>query len=684
MFYHLGMMPDETDDCKSFLETELETLQSIYINEINVESKEKPQPTVVSIDLHPATADNVDEQYVRMTLIFTLSGEYPEVVPQIVMRNTRGLSEEKLNRISQDLDVIANDKKGNSMLFEIIEAAKEHLTAGNRPSEECAICQYDFSDRDVFTKTECYHYFHSHCLARYAAHALHCANETQSEELNKKFPCPMCRIPIEFQGLIEEFPPPSAAEEDTLEISEEIITLQKMMADLYRKQIEKGGIIDVEAERNKYLLEISNVQPIASDDNKPSTSDSMSCNVESEINSDNLESSMNPGTINEKSHEEHADKNYKRYSNRFRNGNRNPRYDKRPNRLNFQGDYHQFRHHETQRFQRYPKNRSRSTKFDNDNGDKNEKCEVADDYKVDEKPSFSHNRREINKDTNNQGSPYHNKKYNDHRYSGSSNYRGRQPYYPNQHSFRERKQQHHPENYSVEKDENFRPPMRHTPSSYKQDNQSKESIENPSEEIPSKSQDSFEPNQPTRKHKNFDGHQYQRRGYFPHYSDTRAMNSYDSPSRGRNQKFIEKEANHEENNSNSAENNSQRRNGWKNRNEGYYSQGNKDSKYHKSQRNTRDFHNDFHSREDSKDYSGKSRHPPSHSAKLSQGNNDSVKSVPEVCQVEATAGAGNLIPESNNIPFAKTMLPPPPGFANPLKKVIYGLQAANPPPGFHR
>lgn len=38
---------------------------------------------------------------------------------------------------------------------------------GNTPRCSCVICLYGFDDEDVFTKTECYHYFHSHCLSRY-------------------------------------------------------------------------------------------------------------------------------------------------------------------------------------------------------------------------------------------------------------------------------------------------------------------------------------------------------------------------------------------------------------------------------------------------------------------------------------------------------------------------------------
>lgn len=69
----------------------------------------------------------------------------------------------------------------------------------------------------------------------------------------------MCRIPIKFEAYEEHYPPPEASDDCDFVLTEEISEIQKRMADLYQKQVEKGGIIDIEAEKNKYLLEISNV-----------------------------------------------------------------------------------------------------------------------------------------------------------------------------------------------------------------------------------------------------------------------------------------------------------------------------------------------------------------------------------------------------------------------------------------
>lgn len=73
--------------------------------------------------------------------------------------------------------------------------------------------------------------------------------------------CPVCRLVIHFSGSEDDFPSPSLlrGDEDPV-ISQDVIEIQKKMADLFQKQVDKGGIIDLEAEKNKYLLEISQVK----------------------------------------------------------------------------------------------------------------------------------------------------------------------------------------------------------------------------------------------------------------------------------------------------------------------------------------------------------------------------------------------------------------------------------------
>ncbi|NXH10515.1 RNF25 ligase, partial [Bucco capensis] len=128
------------------------------------------EPWEISITLHPATAQDQDSQYVRFTLVLSVAPQYPNKAPEISIRNPRGLSDEQIQKISQTLRSVAEARLGTEVLYELIEKGKEILTDNNIPHGQCVICLYGFQEREAFTKTQCYHYFHSHCLARYAQH----------------------------------------------------------------------------------------------------------------------------------------------------------------------------------------------------------------------------------------------------------------------------------------------------------------------------------------------------------------------------------------------------------------------------------------------------------------------------------------------------------------------------------
>ncbi|XP_067136828.1 E3 ubiquitin-protein ligase RNF25 [Centruroides vittatus] len=258
-----------SEEEESSLETEIEALKSIYIHELEVNYNEQNRPDSIKVQLYPATADNVTEQYVKLLLVLKLHLQYPHYVPEVLIQNTRGLSDEEIESIHNSLSSLAAEKKGTPMLFELIETAKEILTKANTPSCQCAICLYGFAEGDDLIKTECFHYFHSHCLARYVLHVGESSKETESaSSLQRqdvpKVVCPVCRLPISFSPGDKNYPPPLESEKDKIKISAEVRALQRKMQRLYNIQKKKGGIIDVEAERNKYLLEISNTAESAS------------------------------------------------------------------------------------------------------------------------------------------------------------------------------------------------------------------------------------------------------------------------------------------------------------------------------------------------------------------------------------------------------------------------------------
>ncbi|XP_045622373.1 E3 ubiquitin-protein ligase RNF25 [Procambarus clarkii] len=245
---------------------EIEALQAIMLDEVRVLYGDGGVPNGVEVVVVPATAQNIEEQHVRVTLVLSLPPEYPDTTPFIILRNPRGVDDYVLEKIKQESQQKCEEYLGCPVIYELIEVVRENLTANNTPSCPCAICLHHFTDTDIFTKTPCFHYFHSYCLGRYVAN---CEEEAAAEEEEpqpawmarekKQMMCPVCRDPIQIELNCSELllAPPPEEEESTAEFradSPELIALQQRMAQLYIQQKEKGGIIDLEEEKNKFLL----------------------------------------------------------------------------------------------------------------------------------------------------------------------------------------------------------------------------------------------------------------------------------------------------------------------------------------------------------------------------------------------------------------------------------------------
>ncbi|XP_019493704.1 PREDICTED: E3 ubiquitin-protein ligase RNF25 [Hipposideros armiger] len=256
------------------LPSEVEVLESIYLDELQVvKGNGRSSPWEVYITLYPATAEDQDSQYVCFTLVLQVPAQYPHEVPQISIRNPRGLSDEQIHKISQALSQVAKAGLGTAMLYELIEKGKEILTDNNIPHGQCVICLYGFQENEAFTKTSCYHYFHCHCLARYIQHMEH-ELQVQGQEQEQErqhatakqkavgVQCPVCREPLVYDlALLKAAPEPQQPME-LYQPSAESLRQQEERKRLYQRQQERGGIIDVEAERNRYFISLQ--QPPAS------------------------------------------------------------------------------------------------------------------------------------------------------------------------------------------------------------------------------------------------------------------------------------------------------------------------------------------------------------------------------------------------------------------------------------
>lgn len=129
----------------------------------------------------PTVGEEVESQYVCITLQVLFTKGYPDVEPKYQLRNPRGLDDFSIDAIRKAIDVKLKESIGAPVVFDLIEVIREHLTHSNLPTGQCVVCLYGFQAGDEFTKTECYHYLHSYCLARH----LDASKLNHDEEIEK-------------------------------------------------------------------------------------------------------------------------------------------------------------------------------------------------------------------------------------------------------------------------------------------------------------------------------------------------------------------------------------------------------------------------------------------------------------------------------------------------------------------
>ncbi|KAK5913601.1 hypothetical protein CgunFtcFv8_008119 [Champsocephalus gunnari] len=258
--------------------SEIEVLQSIYLDELLVNRKEEGC-WEVSLVLYPSTAEDSVSQFVRLTLTLTLDQQYPSSSPAISIRNPRGLSDDKISSVQKCLQLEAQSCLGSPVLYQLIEKAKEILTESNIPHGNCVICLYGFKEGETFSKTSCYHYFHSHCLGRYASHAERelqqrereleedkTRDHTQRQELTVV--CPVCREPLSYDvDQLLSSPAPQLPELDEVVIGSTFQQKWCKLQKLLERQRSKGGIIDPEVESNRFLIHTNEAPPAAENEN---------------------------------------------------------------------------------------------------------------------------------------------------------------------------------------------------------------------------------------------------------------------------------------------------------------------------------------------------------------------------------------------------------------------------------
>uniref|UniRef100_A0A3Q3NKE2 eIF-2-alpha kinase GCN2 n=1 Tax=Labrus bergylta TaxID=56723 RepID=A0A3Q3NKE2_9LABR len=132
-----GGAGDGTDDHTVQQENELEALASIFGDDFQDLRNNDPwkvkRPPEVYLCLRPSGLNTGEECYVTVDLQVKCSPTYPDVPPELELKNAKGLSNEALQNLQTELTKLAAVRCGEVMIYELADHIQGFLSEHNKP-----------------------------------------------------------------------------------------------------------------------------------------------------------------------------------------------------------------------------------------------------------------------------------------------------------------------------------------------------------------------------------------------------------------------------------------------------------------------------------------------------------------------------------------------------------------------
>ncbi|KAI4902047.1 hypothetical protein NFI96_033100 [Prochilodus magdalenae] len=129
--------PDGNEDYFIQQENELEALASIFGDDFKDIRHEHPwkvkRPPEVFLCLRPKGLSSGHGCYVTVDLLVKCPPTYPDVPPELELKNAKGLSNDKLQKLQTELTKQALDRCGEVMIYELADFVQGFLTEHNVP-----------------------------------------------------------------------------------------------------------------------------------------------------------------------------------------------------------------------------------------------------------------------------------------------------------------------------------------------------------------------------------------------------------------------------------------------------------------------------------------------------------------------------------------------------------------------
>ncbi|ETE69773.1 Eukaryotic translation initiation factor 2-alpha kinase 4, partial [Ophiophagus hannah] len=118
-------------------ENELQVLESIYGRDFQDLRLGRPwkihESPEINLVLRPQGLTGDHEVYAKVDLWVKCPQTYPDIVPEIELKNVKGLSNENINLLKSKLEVLAKERCGEVMIFELAEYIQSFLSDYNKP-----------------------------------------------------------------------------------------------------------------------------------------------------------------------------------------------------------------------------------------------------------------------------------------------------------------------------------------------------------------------------------------------------------------------------------------------------------------------------------------------------------------------------------------------------------------------
>ncbi|XP_056867769.1 eIF-2-alpha kinase GCN2 isoform X1 [Takifugu flavidus] len=128
---------DRTDERTTQQDNELEALASIFGDDFqdlrNSDPWKVKRPPEVYLCLRPNGLNNGQGCYATVDLQVKCPPSYPDVPPELELKNAKGLSNEKLQNLQSELNKLAASRCGEVMIYELADHIQGFLSEHNKP-----------------------------------------------------------------------------------------------------------------------------------------------------------------------------------------------------------------------------------------------------------------------------------------------------------------------------------------------------------------------------------------------------------------------------------------------------------------------------------------------------------------------------------------------------------------------